>query len=316
MEYALGLSPGVGRTAGEHLSTLVCDEADGQRYLCLMFRRRVQPEGLVYAPEFSGDAVTWVSGSAHASEIAVTPMNDEFERVTCRDLVPIRPRAPRFAQLRVGLSDATPPRVDVTLPGGRDAFVVGTDVTIGVSSSDPDGYVVGVQVYVNGVLVAQTGAAPLEVNWHPSVTGDHTLTVRATDNLGLVSNYGPTTIAVDFDNDGDGIPNVRDPRPAIPNVPPTIRSVTPASSRNFHNEGSLAINVSADDLDGDPVRFALRFDGATVVGLQNSEEMIWGPPPTVHGLVTLEVAAVDPWGALAVANTPVFLFRAPPRPMP
>lgn len=69
-------------------------------------------------------------------------------------------------------------------------------MTIAASATDPDGSVVRVEFLANGAVLGEDAAAPYAFSWAGAPAGTHTLTVRATDNVGAVTTSAPVTISV------------------------------------------------------------------------------------------------------------------------
>jgi hypothetical protein len=84
------------------------------------------------------------------------------------------------------------PSIDITTPSEGENFPVGTDLTVSVNSSDPDGSVAHVTLWINDVQVRQDSSAPYQ--WSPA-NGDalladlvddvYRLRIVAVDNQGV-----------------------------------------------------------------------------------------------------------------------------------
>ncbi|WP_299213415.1 Ig-like domain-containing protein [uncultured Aquimarina sp.] len=105
----------------------------------------------------------------------------------------------------LGTCDVNPPDnqspvVEITQPFNGETFEIGQSVIITAAASDPDGSISKVEFFVDGNKIEEQTATPYTANW-TAVTGNHTLTVRATDDKGSASDSNPITISV-----GDVLP--------------------------------------------------------------------------------------------------------------
>ena len=98
------------------------------------------------------------------------------------------------------------------------------------------------------------------------------------------------------------------------NVAPTITSFTVTSASNFHNEGSVLMQASAIDSNGNAVSFQYTVQGTVVSAWSTNTSATWQPGPTNTGLRTFAVYARDPFGLTNSIVRTNFIFRTPPRP--
>ena len=96
------------------------------------------------------------------------------------------------------------PDVVVTSPRAGKGVSVGATLKVNVTATDSDGDVTEVVFYLGEESLAKRSEAPYEVDWSLAKPGLHTLTVKATDNDGAVSEatvtvaaYGETPVPVD-----------------------------------------------------------------------------------------------------------------------
>lgn len=93
------------------------------------------------------------------------------------------------------------PTAVIISPSNDDKFLPNETITMRANATDSDGKVTSVQFYVNGVEQgAPATTAPYERSFTPSAAGSYSLTVRATDNSGNVSNVS-TPVVVSVIND-------------------------------------------------------------------------------------------------------------------
>lgn len=80
-----------------------------------------------------------------------------------------------------------PPTVALTSPAQGTLVPAGASLALAATAADPDGTVVAVEYYANGILIATVPAAPWTVNWAPATPGSCTLTAVARDDSGAAS---------------------------------------------------------------------------------------------------------------------------------
>ena len=80
-----------------------------------------------------------------------------------------------------------PPTVGVTSPTEGAAYINPASLTIAADATDSDGAVTRVDFLVDGTLIETDSVAPWSAAWTSTATGSHTLTARAYDNAGGVT---------------------------------------------------------------------------------------------------------------------------------
>jgi hypothetical protein len=88
-----------------------------------------------------------------------------------------------------------PPVVTLSPPTGT-TLLASDDLPILVEASDPDGTITRVQLFRDGVLVAETTASPLQCTINQAAAGTYTFTAKATDDVGFVTVSPPAVITV------------------------------------------------------------------------------------------------------------------------
>jgi hypothetical protein len=93
-----------------------------------------------------------------------------------------------------GLAQA--PQVAITSPENGAVFTAGSDISVSATASDIDGTISRVEFYEDGLLFGQDSIAPYTAILPGSVEGDHILTAKAFDNLGLFTTSVSVSILV------------------------------------------------------------------------------------------------------------------------
>ncbi len=83
-----------------------------------------------------------------------------------------------------------PPSVSLTAPTANSNFDVGGTVTLSATAADTDGNVMKVEFFDGPTLVGSANSQPWSATWTITALGAHSVTARATDNVG-----GQTTTA-------------------------------------------------------------------------------------------------------------------------
>jgi hypothetical protein len=105
----------------------------------------------------------------------------------------------------IGISTNTAPAVTLTAPTNGSAFAAGTDITLSATASDADGSVTKVEFYSGSTKLGTVTSAPYELVWSNVVLGGHSITARATDNVGAVATSTAASINVVPDTGTGGL---------------------------------------------------------------------------------------------------------------
>ena len=89
------------------------------------------------------------------------------------------------------------PEVVITSPSAGRGVSVGSTLKVSVTASDSDGDVTEVEFLSGDESLAKRSEAPYEVDWRLAKPGLHTLTVKATDNDGAVTEVTVSVAAYD-----------------------------------------------------------------------------------------------------------------------
>ena len=120
------------------------------------------------------------------------------------------------------------PTVSITSPSDT-TFLTPASITINATANDSDGSIYKVEFYAGTVLLGTSTTSPYSFTWTGATPGNYVITVKATDNGGLVTTSSPVNIAV------------KNP------ILPTIIITSPASNSSFNPASSITIEASAAD---------------------------------------------------------------------
>ncbi len=88
------------------------------------------------------------------------------------------------------------PTVSLTAPANNASVVQGTAITLSASAADSDGAIAKVAFYDGATLLATTTTAPYSFAWGNAWAGAHTLTAKATDDVGAVTTSAVVNLTV------------------------------------------------------------------------------------------------------------------------
>lgn len=125
----------------------------------------------------------------------------------------------------------TPPTVALTSPGDGATFSTTDTITFSADASDSDGSVSKVEFFSGGTTrIGEDTTAPYSIT-ASLPAGTHSITARATDNLGSPATTVARTITVN----------------APQNQPPTVLITLPANGETFSTTDTITINANASD---------------------------------------------------------------------
>ncbi|CZF86196.1 chitinase C-terminal domain-containing protein [Grimontia marina] len=127
------------------------------------------------------------------------------------------------------------PTVSLDSPTATDIIKDGDVVTLSATAADSDGSVSKVEFFIDGASVGSNTTSPYSLNW-TAAEGPHTITVKATDDKGAVTETTALSITV---QSGDTGPV---------NEPPTVSLA--ASATSVDQGAVVTLTADAADTDG------------------------------------------------------------------
>ena len=167
------------------------------------------------------------------------------------------------------------PTCVITAPVNGSNYSAGANVAIAATATD-NGSVVSVEFFVDGVSLSVDNTSPYDASY-TAISGAHTLTARATDNLGGQTTSAGVNISVGA------------------NTPPTVSITSPANGASFYFPNAVSFAATANDVDG-TVSYVQFFVNGVAVGTDGSApySLSW---PSVIGTAVITGRAVDNLGA-------------------
>lgn len=180
------------------------------------------------------------------------------------------------------------PVVNITSPSNGATYLVGQTVTIDASASDIDGTISNVEFLVDGSVVGSDNTAPYTFDW-TSTVGAHSLTARATDDLGGQTTSSAVSILVGSV------------------IPPTVSITAPTTGTTYVLGDVATINASATDADG-TVSNVEFFVNGTSIGSDNAAPYSINWPVALGNAILTAVATDDDNATAASAPVNVTVF--------
>lgn len=192
----------------------------------------------------------------------------------------------------VSAANNTAPTADITSPANNAAFLTPTNITINATATDADGSINKVEFYNGTTLLGTATTAPYSYTWTSVPVGNHTLTVKATDNGGLTTTSSVVNITVSNP------------------IKPTVSITSPTNNSLFNPPAIITINADAADANGTVTQVDF-YNGTTLLGTDATSpySYTWNNVPL--GEYTLTAKATDNDGnetvstAVATAVRPV-----------
>ncbi len=175
---------------------------------------------------------SWSDGGAAAHTIATPAANTTFTAT--------------FTDIGVATND--PPTVALTAPANGSSGTTGTPISLTATATDADGSVAKVEFYDGSTKLGEDTSSPYALSWTPTTTGAHSLTARATDNLGLVATSAAVGVTISA--------------PGSDTQPPVVTLTAPANLATGL-AGTLAVTATATDNVG-VTSVVFQVDGAQI----------------------------------------------------
>ncbi|MCX6276317.1 MAG: Ig-like domain-containing protein [Bacteroidetes bacterium] len=167
------------------------------------------------------------------------------------------------------------PTCVITAPANGANYAAGATVNISATATD-NGSVVSVEFFVDGVSLSIDNTSPYDAVY-TAVSGAHTITAKATDNLGGQTTSAGVNISVGA------------------NTPPTVSITSPSNGASFFFPNSVSLAATANDVDG-TINYVQFFVNGVAIGTDASAPFTlnW---PSVIGSAVITARAVDNLGA-------------------
>jgi len=176
------------------------------------------------------------------------------------------------------------PSVNILEPVNNTTYIAPATITVIAEASDADGSVSLMEFY-NGTqkLFEDTDGAPFVFVWDNAPEGIHTLTAKATDNLGGSTTSAPVDVIV------------------LVNVQPSVSIQSPANNAMFDAPAQITIVADATDSDGSIARVEF-FAGSDELGEDTDAPYSFDWQNVPAGTYQLTAKAIDNNGAERISE--------------
>ena len=175
------------------------------------------------------------------------------------------------------------PQVTLTAPVAGQSFAYGAPIALAANASDADGSIAKVEFFAGTTRLSTDTSAPYAFNWNNATVGTHSITARATDNLGTATTSPPASVTV------------------TSNALPTVNLALPREGQQFVTGQTINLVATAGDTDGTVARIEF-MHGTTVIATVTSvpHAYAWTNVPT--GTYAIYARAVDNRGAVRTSS--------------
>ncbi|MFN0122435.1 MAG: PQQ-dependent sugar dehydrogenase [Blastocatellia bacterium] len=142
-----------------------------------------------------------------------------------------------FGPVSVRTTVNQPPAVSLGSPGEGAVFTAPARIALQATATDSDGAITSVEFYAGNQRLSVVNAAPYAYTWADAPAGSYTITARARDNAGGVTESRPVSVTV---------------RPAA-NNPPVVSLTAPGPGLTLPAPATVALAATASDSDGQVV---------------------------------------------------------------
>lgn len=178
--------------------------------------------------------------------------------------------------VNVTVSASMAPVVSITAPAAGATFDAPATIQITADATDPDGTIALVEFFNGATKLGEDSTAPYSFDWTGVFTNSYSITAKATDNASTTTTSSAVAVTV---TNAD-------------NVVPSVAITSPASSVTIAAGGSVTINASASDSDGQVTKVEF-YQGATKLGEDTSAPYSYAWNNVASGTYAVTAVAID-----------------------
>jgi chitodextrinase len=187
----------------------------------------------------------------------------------------------------------TPPTCSLVSPQNAASYALGQSIPFEATATDADGAIAKIEFFDGTTLLSSATTSPYRYAWTTASTGAHTVTAKATDDRGTVTNCVTAQIQVSS------------------NRAPSVSLIGPAPGTVIIERGGAIIEPGVGDIDGSVVKVQL-WRGTTLLSEQTVSPFTFTLADLDAGTYTLFARAFDNLGASSDSNTITFQVNARP----
>jgi len=197
--------------------------------------------------------------------------------------------------INVNIKSNQEPTCTITQPTNNSLIEVGSAVDILAACTDLDGNITKVEFIINNNVVSTQMSAPYHFLWNTTGTATdvYKLIVKATDNIGAVSN---DTVNVTIGSS------------------PVVTINSPYDNQFYHPGSTINISTSATDIDGSVTKVDFYIDGVKKSSdLISPYTHIWSTAFADTGIHKIKTIAVDNLGFCKSDSVLIAIRNRPPQ---
>jgi hypothetical protein len=247
-------------------------------------------DGTIASVDFFDGATSLGSKTTAPYSIVVSTLSMGAHTITARATDNVGAMT-TSAAITVNITANQAPTVVLTAPANNASFMTNDVVTISATASDPDGTIAKVEFFDGATLLGTFTTAPYTTSAAALAAGTHTITAKATDNMGASTTSTASTITVNA------------------NQAPTVALTSPNRNSSFFTTDTLNLTANASDVDGTIAKVEF-FDGATLLGTATASPYSATATGLIAGSHTLTAKATDNKGAVTTSKTIPITIKA------
>ena len=194
-----------------------------------------------------------------------------------------------------GTATNVPPTVQITAPADGSVLTDPASVMIVASAADTDGSVTQVEFFDGAASLGVVSSAPYNLTVNNLAVGPHSLTAKATDNLGAATVSAAVAIQV------NGV---------VTNATPTVQITSPTNNTAVTNPATIALSATASDSDGSVAQVEF-LDGTNSLGVVVTPPYSLSLTNLTDGWHQLTAKATDNQGATTTSSEVTLVVNTP-----
>jgi len=174
------------------------------------------------------------------------------------------------------------PVVSITTPVNDTVYSGPASIKIRAVASDADGTISKVEFYNGTVLLHTEYEFPYGFTWNNVPVGKYTLTVKATDNSGLIATSGLVRVSV------------------VPHKAPTVSIINPANNESFAGPATISLVAVANDPEGKISKVEF-YKGTTLLSTKTASPYSYDWKDVPAGKYTITAKATNSFGLVTMS---------------
>ena len=184
-----------------------------------------------------------------------------------------------------------PPTAMLTSPAAGTVAIAPASFALTATASSPSSTVTKLEFYQGSTLIGTVTSAPYSVTWSNVPPGTYSLTVKATDALGVATTSPAVTVTV------------------VANRPPQVALTSPSNGQGFNAPATITLTAAASDPDNNLATVAF-YNGGTPLATLVTPPFSFTWSNVSPGSYKLTAVATDALGA-QTTSTSVTVTVAP-----